>query len=132
MMADDVQAAVEAVLETPQPGFFWESLSSRQQAVLIAACALWQHNQQITAPEASAQLQAMGVPCQNWRAPVRQLLHELALEELLREQVSDGQRLAYTLTFGLLSDWVRRHKTLDQIQIWEEIGDDSQPLRPPG
>jgi ActR/RegA family two-component response regulator len=130
MTPDDVQTAVETLLETPQPGFFWESLTSCQQAVLIAACSLWQRDQRINAPRVSAQLQGMGVPCQHWATPAHQLLHELALEELLRERAGDGQYLEYTLTFELLSHWVRRHKTLDQIQIGEETGNDREPLRP--
>lgn len=122
MTVDDVRVAIEALLETPQPGFFWESLTPNQQAVLIAACHLWQHRQMMTAHDVEAQLQALGASYQTWETPVRRLLHELALEELLRERAGDGQHLEYRLTFELLGAWVRRHKTLDQI---EEIDRDS-------
>jgi hypothetical protein len=132
MTVQDVQAAIEAVLETPQPGFFWESLTPCQQAVLIASCSLRPRTSPpIATPSVEAQLQAMGVPYQNWTTPVHRLLHELALEELLHESAGDGQHLEYTLAFGMLSDWVRRHKTLDQIMAWEETSDE-QSLHPPG
>jgi hypothetical protein len=129
MAADDVRCAIEALLETPQPGFFWESLTPYQQAALIAACDLWQHRQTITARDAEAKLQTLGVPFQTWETPVRRLLHQLALEELLRESAADRQHLEYRPAFGLLSAWVRRHKTLDQI---EGIDYDSQSLHLPG
>jgi hypothetical protein len=129
MTVDDVQYAIKVLIETPQAGFFWESLTPYQQAALIAACDLWQHRQIITARDVEAKLQMLGVPSQAWETPVRRPLHQLALDELLRESVADRQYLEYTPAFDLLCAWVRRYKTLDQI---EGIDYDSQSLHLPG
>jgi len=122
MTVDDVQFAIEALLETTQPGFFWKRLTPHQQIVLIAACQLWQDQQIVTAHDVEAQLQTLEVPWQNWKTPVRSLLRELALEELLQGK-GKGRHFEYRLTFELLSAWVRRHKTLDQIR--EEMDHDA-------
>lgn len=125
--AEDVRVSIEALLELPQPGFFWESLTPHQQAVLIVISQLRQQrlasHQVITVRDVKAKLQELGVCYQNWRTPVSRLLQELALEGLLSESAGDGRHLEYRLTFELWSGWVRRHKTLDQIQ--EEIGYDT-------
>ncbi len=117
MTPEDVQAAITALAEAPQPGFFWNTLRPRQQAVLISACQLWRNRGAITAQDVEAELQTVGVSCQNWKTPIHRLLHELALEELLCEEVGDGQNLQYSPAFELLSAWVRRHKVLDQIRF---------------
>ncbi len=116
MTVGDVKLALDMLLETPQPGFFWETLTPNQQRVLIAASRLWQEGPTITARTVEAQLQELNVRCQDWPTPVRDVLHELALAELLHERVGAGQYLEYTLSFELLSAWVRRHKTLDQVR----------------
>jgi hypothetical protein len=120
MTTDDVETTIASLIETTQPGFFWKSLMPCHQAVLICASQLWRSREVITAQNIEAKLQAAGVPYQNWETSVYRLLHELALEELLREQAGDEQNLQYMPAFGLLSAWVRRHKVLDQIRA--EIG----------
>jgi ActR/RegA family two-component response regulator len=118
MTPQDVQAVLDAVIETPQPGFFWETLTPHQQAVLIAACQL-SPGGVIKAADVEARLQVLS---QQWQPPVRQLLHELALEGLLRESAGEWQH-EYTLAFDLVSAWVRRHKTLDSV--WEKLKNDA-------
>ncbi len=118
MTPADVQTTLAALLETAQPGFFWESLTPCQQAVLICAAQLWPKQKTLTARNVEAGLKEAKVPYQSWEIPVYRLLHELTLEELLREHPGDdGQNMQYSQTFELLSAWVRRHKALDQIRV---------------
>jgi ActR/RegA family two-component response regulator len=116
MTLEDVDAAIAAVIEGPQPGFFWETLTPYQQAVLIAASWLVLKMEPITSHSIAAQLQAFGLSWADWSTPIVGLLHQLALEELLREETSGGQTFQYRLAFDLLGDWVRRHKAIDQIR----------------
>jgi CheY-like chemotaxis protein len=120
MRVADVQIAIENLLESPQPGFFWESLTLYQKAVLLAVIGLWQGGQVITPQRVAMWLKEAEVGYHNWGVLARHLLHELALQSLLHEEKSDDARASiYTLTFEMLGAWVRRHKTLGEIR--EEI-----------
>jgi ActR/RegA family two-component response regulator len=118
----DVNAAITAVVEGPQPGFFWGSLTPFQQAVLIAACRLLQNGARVTPRDVEAQLEAFDFPYSGWPVSVRHLLHELALQELLHEQIVSSRMPQYTLAFDLLGIWVRRHKALEQVREVMERG----------
>jgi ActR/RegA family two-component response regulator len=116
MTLDDVNAAIAAVVEGPEPGFFWKTLTSHQQVVLIAACWLAPNGEPVTSHDIEAQLGAFSLSYQGWPTSVIRLLDELALQELLRKRIVGGWTPQYTLAFDLLSAWVRRHKAIDQIR----------------
>jgi hypothetical protein len=120
MSVDDVWIAIENLLESPQPGFFWESLSAYQKAVLLAVVGLWQREQVITPQRVEAQLRTMEVGYARWGVLAHHLLHDLALQSLLCESMPNDESVpTYTLAFEILGAWVRRHKTLGQVR--EEI-----------
>jgi hypothetical protein len=117
---DDIDAVIATTVEGPQPGFFWATLRPQQQAVLIAVCWLAHSGESITPTTTEAQLETYGLSSRHWPAPVEQLLHELALEELLQEQAVGGKSSHYVLASDLSGVWVRRHKAIDQIR--KDIG----------
>lgn len=122
MTLEDIEAVITKVVEGPELGFFWKTLAPHQQAVLIAVCQFARNGETFIPPDIEAQLQAFNLSYQDWPRSVVHLLHELTLEELLREQIIGGQTPQYIVAFDLLGDWVRRHKAIDQIR--EDINSD--------
>jgi CheY-like chemotaxis protein/uncharacterized protein (UPF0248 family) len=119
----DVRTATDDLLEMPQPGFFWESLTAYQKMVMVVISRLRQHEHSITPGNVTEELSHAQVNCQDWHIPIHRVLHELFLEGLLYEESGSAQSLEYRLVYDLSGAWVRRHKALDEIQ--EEICDET-------
>ncbi|MBN2393689.1 MAG: HAMP domain-containing protein [Anaerolineae bacterium] len=112
----EVQTTIETAIETPQPGFFWQVLTSEQKLVLLAVALLWQQQHTITPHSVETTLDTLGIGHRVWTMSVDVILHELSLYFLLNEE---RDHTAYTLTFDLLGSWIHRHKTVNRVQ--EEI-----------
>ncbi|MBN2005211.1 MAG: response regulator [Anaerolineae bacterium] len=115
---DDVQDAISAVIETSQPGFFWESLTSYQKIVLLAVTQLWRHQEVLTTSRVEGEVLYMGVNLLAWPPTVQvaDILRELCFDGLLREVIDIRKGPTYTLAFELSGKWITRHrKNLEQV-----------------
>ena len=111
MTVDDVQLSMLKLIENPQPGFFWESLTPQQKLILYAVVQLHQQCVMITPQTIETMLKSLHIVCQDWGISVRDLLYDLMLEGLLDKS---REKQVYMLAFEFLETWMRRHKTLSQ------------------
>jgi ActR/RegA family two-component response regulator len=118
MTHQDVQEATSLLVETQQPGFFWESLPIYHKTVLLAVVQLWHRGQKVVkCPQVEWELQFMGVNLLHWPSSIQvaDLLRELSFEGLLNRVNNVRGGVMYNLTFELAGLWLRRHKTIDEI-----------------
>jgi len=115
----DVREAVNRVVDERRGDFFWATLSSYHQAALIAACQVCHDGEhlsvQFSAAEVEQRMLALGFAPYEWPLSVAALLRDLTFQQLLREEVDDDGMRCYRLAFQMLSDWVRRNKSVDLI-----------------